>query len=99
MKIGKTESALNAEIERRGALFAVLLDPDASDDSALLKAGILAAENGADVLFVGGSFMGNFKLPAQVAALKPRSNCRLFFSPAVQVRWFRALMPFFSRRS
>ena len=28
MKPGKTELRLNAEIEKRGALFAVLLDPD-----------------------------------------------------------------------
>ncbi len=70
LQIGKTETALNLAIEKRGALFAVLLDPDTSDDTALLKAGLLAAENGADLLLVGGSFMGNFKLPAQVAALK-----------------------------
>lgn len=70
LQIGKTETALNSAIERRGALFAVLLDPDTSDDTALLKAGTLAAENGADLLLVGGSFMGNFKLPVQVAALK-----------------------------
>ena len=50
LQIGKTESALNAAIEKRGALFAVLLDPDTSDDTALLKAGSMAAENGADHL-------------------------------------------------
>lgn len=54
MQIGKTEARLNAEIERRGALFAVLLDPDTSDDQALLRAGKLALENGADLLLVGG---------------------------------------------
>lgn len=70
MKIGKIETLLNAEIERRGALFAVLLDPDTSDDLALMKTGVLAAENGADLLLVGGSFMGNFNLSSQVAALK-----------------------------
>ncbi len=70
LRIGKIETALNESIERRGALFAVLLDPDTSDDTSLLKAGTLAAENGADVLLVGGSFMGNFKLPSQVMALK-----------------------------
>ncbi len=70
IKLGKTESRLNEEIERHGALFAVLLDPDTSDDTALLKSGMLAAENGADVLLVGGSFMGNFNLPKQVLALK-----------------------------
>ena len=39
MKPGKTELRLNAEIEKRGALFAVLLDPDTSDESAFVKAG------------------------------------------------------------
>ncbi len=61
MKIGKIETLLNAEIERRGALFAVLLDPDTSDNSALMKAGTLAAENGADLLLVGMLFYGQFQ--------------------------------------
>ena len=55
MKPGKTELRLNAEIEKRGALFAVLLDPDTSDEAAFVKAGAMAAENGADLLLVGGS--------------------------------------------
>ena len=70
MKPGKTELRLNAEIEKRGALFAVLLDPDTSDEAAFVKAGAMAAENGADLLLVGGSYLGNFTLPKQVAALK-----------------------------
>ena len=70
MKPGKTELRLNAEIEKRGALFAVLLDPDTSDEAAFVKAGSMAAENGADLLLVGGSYLGNFTLPKQVAALK-----------------------------
>jgi putative glycerol-1-phosphate prenyltransferase/phosphoglycerol geranylgeranyltransferase len=37
MKIGKIETLLNAEIERRGALFAVLLDPDTSDEKSGFK--------------------------------------------------------------
>ena len=72
MKPGKTELRLNAEIEKRGALFAVLLDPDTSDEAAFVKAGAMAAENGADLLLVGGSYLGNFTLPKQVAALKAR---------------------------
>ena len=48
MKPGKTELRLNAEIEKRGALFAVLLDPDTSDEAAFVKAGAMAAANGAD---------------------------------------------------
>lgn len=81
INIGKTESRLNAEMERCGALFAVLLDPDTSDDLALLKSGMLAAENGADVLFVGGSFMGNFNLPKQVEALKKAVSLPVILFP------------------
>lgn len=81
MKIGKTEARLNAEIERRGALFAVLLDPDTSDDEALLKSGVLAQENGADLILVGGSFMGNFNLPRQVAALKTKVDLPVVLFP------------------
>lgn len=81
MKIGKTEARLNAEIEKRGALFAVLLDPDTSDDEALLKSGVLAQENGADLILVGGSFMGNFNLPRQVAALKAKVNLPVVLFP------------------
>ncbi len=81
MKIGKTETLLNESIEKRGALFAVLLDPDSSDDSALVRAGTLAAENGADVLFVGGSFMGNFDLPRQVAVLKSQVKLPVILFP------------------
>ncbi|MCQ2123371.1 MAG: geranylgeranylglyceryl/heptaprenylglyceryl phosphate synthase [Fibrobacter sp.] len=81
MKIGKTEARLNAEIEKRGALFAVLLDPDTSDDEALLKSGVLAQENGADLILVGGSFMGNFNLPRQVAALKAQVDLPVVLFP------------------
>lgn len=81
MKIGKTEARLNAEIEKRGALFAVLLDPDTSDDEALLKSGVLAQEHGADLILVGGSFMGNFNLPRQVAALKAQVDLPVVLFP------------------
>ncbi len=81
MKIGKTEARLNAEIEKRGALFAVLLDPDTSDDEALLKSGVLAQEHGADLILVGGSFMGNFNLPRQVTALKQKVDLPVVLFP------------------
>lgn len=68
--IGKTETTLQASIEKRGALFAVLLDPDTSDSGALLRAGLMAVENGADLILVGGSFMGNPNLPKQILELK-----------------------------
>ena len=72
---------MNAAIENRGALFAVLLDPDTSDDSALLKSGTMAAENGADLILVGGSFLGNFSLPRQVAALKAELDLPVVLFP------------------
>ena len=81
MKPGKTELRLNAEIEKRGALFAVLLDPDTSDEAAFVKAGSLAAENGADLLLVGGSYLGNFTLPKQVAALKAAVDLPVILFP------------------
>lgn len=67
---GRIEASLKEQIERRGALFAVLLDPDTSDSGALLRAGQLAVENGADLVLVGGSFMGNPDLPRQILELK-----------------------------
>jgi len=70
--VGKIEQTLNEQIDKRGALFAVLLDPDTSDQGALLKAGSLAVENGADLLLVGGSFMGNPNLPKQILELKAK---------------------------
>ena len=81
MKISAVETHLNSEMERRGALFAVLLDPDSSDDKALLKSGTLAAENGADLILVGGSFMGNFDLPRQVQALKQEVKLPIILFP------------------
>ncbi|HSQ42055.1 MAG TPA: geranylgeranylglyceryl/heptaprenylglyceryl phosphate synthase [Fibrobacteraceae bacterium] len=79
--IGKIESALNEKIASRGALFAVLLDPDTSDPTALLKAGSMAVENGADLLLVGGSFMGNANLPAQIMELKVRLQVPVILFP------------------
>ena len=81
MKPGKTELRLNADIEKRGALFAVLLDPDTSDETAFVKAGAMAAENGADLLLVGGSYLGNFTLPKQVAALKAHVDLPVVLFP------------------
>ena len=70
--IGTIETKLNEQIDKRGALFAVLLDPDTSDSSALLRSGAMAVENGADLLLVGGSFMGNPNLPKQILELKAK---------------------------
>lgn len=81
MKIGQIETRILEGIESRGALFAVLLDPDSAADDSLLKSGVLAAENGADLIFVGGSFMGNIELPRQVAALKSETGLPVVLFP------------------
>lgn len=78
---GKTESALQTMISQKGALFAVLLDPDTSDQGALLRSGSMAAENGADLLLVGGSFMGNPQLPRQIAELKSKIQLPIVLFP------------------
>jgi len=63
------EEKLIAKIKER-ALFAVLLDPDASESDAFLETGKIAFENGADLILVGGSLVGNASLPKKVAELK-----------------------------
>ena len=59
----------------------MLLDPDTSDEAAFVKAGSMAAENGADLLLVGGSYLGNFTLPKQVAALKAAVDLPVILFP------------------
>jgi putative glycerol-1-phosphate prenyltransferase/phosphoglycerol geranylgeranyltransferase len=63
------EETLSAKIKER-ALFAVLLDPDSSKSDAFGETGKMAFDAGADLLFVGGSLMGNANLPKKVAELK-----------------------------
>jgi putative glycerol-1-phosphate prenyltransferase/phosphoglycerol geranylgeranyltransferase len=41
----------------------------------------MAAENGADLLLVGGSYLGNFTLPKQVAALKAHVDLPVVLFP------------------
>jgi len=65
----KIEDKLVAKIKEH-ALFAVLLDPDSSESDAFLETGKMAFENDADLIFVGGSLIGNASLPKKVAELK-----------------------------
>jgi len=55
---------------KESALFAVLLDPDSSESDVFLETGKMAFENGADLILVGGSLVGNANLPTKVAELK-----------------------------
>lgn len=54
--IGKTEKYINEAISRDGAILSVVIDPiDWPSPDAAIKAGIGAAEAGADLVAVGGS--------------------------------------------
>lgn len=65
---------LKKEIERRGALFAVLLDPDSNTPESFVEAGVMAAENGADFFLIGGSFMGNPNFAPMIAELREKTK-------------------------
>ena len=54
--IGKTERYINEAISREGGILSVIIDPvDWPSPDAAVKAGIAAAEAGADLVAVGGS--------------------------------------------
>ncbi|MCL2282631.1 MAG: geranylgeranylglyceryl/heptaprenylglyceryl phosphate synthase [Fibromonadales bacterium] len=74
------EEKLIAKIKER-ALFAVLLDPDASESDAFLETGKMAHENGADLILVGGSLVGNASLPKKVAELKKSIDIPIVLFP------------------
>ena len=54
--MGKTEKYLLESLHQKGALMAALIDPlDYADLNMAIKAGVLAADAGADYVLVGGS--------------------------------------------
>jgi len=76
----KIEEKLIAKIKEH-ALFAVLLDPDASESDAFLETGKMAFESGADLILVGGSLIGNANLPKKIAELKKSMNIPIVLFP------------------
>jgi len=91
----KTEEKLVAKIKEH-ALFAVLLDPDASESDAFLETGKMAFEAGADLLLVGGSLIGNANLPKRIAELKSLVSIPIVLFPGVPRKLCLALTPCFS---
>ncbi|MGC8479076.1 MAG: geranylgeranylglyceryl/heptaprenylglyceryl phosphate synthase [Candidatus Micrarchaeia archaeon] len=56
LKIGKTEKYINEQLERKGALLFMVVDPvDYKDEKDAIKFAKDSAEGGADVILVGGS--------------------------------------------
>jgi putative glycerol-1-phosphate prenyltransferase/phosphoglycerol geranylgeranyltransferase len=76
----RIEESLTAKIKEH-ALFAVLLDPDSSDSDVFFEIGQAAFENGADLILVGGSLIGNANLPKKVAELKNSISIPIILFP------------------
>lgn len=55
-KIGKTEKYIHETLEEKGAMFFADLDPvDYATPDEAVKVGVASAENGADIILIGGS--------------------------------------------
>lgn len=76
----KLEKELAVKIKEK-ALFSVLLDPDVSDDNVFLKTAEAACKANADLIFVGGSLVGNVNLPTKIAELKKHINIPVILFP------------------
>jgi putative glycerol-1-phosphate prenyltransferase/phosphoglycerol geranylgeranyltransferase len=76
-----TETRIKTAIAEKGALLAVLLDPDTSEGSALARAGEFAQKGGADLLLVGASFLAAQNMGAQVRELKSAVDCPVVLFP------------------
>ena len=61
--------------------FAVLVDPDESDARTCTHLGKLAANNGVDMLLVGGSLVVDDRLEDSVRALKESSGLPVILFP------------------
>ena len=70
MIIGNIESQLLKKSEEVGTVYTVLMDPDSHNLESFIRSGEMAAKNGADCFFVGGSFMGTPQWVAMVQSLK-----------------------------
>ncbi len=78
---GPVEQKLNSLIDEKGALFIMLLDPDSESPEKILESGMLAKENGVDVLFLGGSFIGNTFFSQIAKSLKEKTGLPIILFP------------------
>ena len=79
--IGPVEQGLLETRERRGGVFAVLLDPDSHTPESFLASAEMAAEGGADLFLVGGSFMGTPLYAQMVKTLRERFTLPVVLFP------------------
>jgi len=74
------EESLFAKIKEQ-ALFAVLLDPDSSENDVFLETGRMAFESNADLILVGGSLVDNVNLSKKIEELKNIVNIPVILFP------------------
>jgi len=72
---------LKSVIEKRGAAYVVLLDPDKKNDSSIESRVELANKSNVDALFVGGSLMMDGKCNDRVRRIKETSDVPVIFFP------------------
>lgn len=74
-------AGLLREIERRGALYLVLLDPDGPDPDGNARLATLAARAGADAILVGGSLSLRSRMVETIRAVKTAVNLPVIIFP------------------
>jgi putative glycerol-1-phosphate prenyltransferase/phosphoglycerol geranylgeranyltransferase len=79
--IGKIEQSLLDSADTHGCGWAILLDPDSLTEKEFLEAGARAQKVGADVIFVGGSFMGTPAFTIMTEKLKTLLDIPLVLFP------------------
>jgi phosphoglycerol geranylgeranyltransferase len=80
-EIGPTEQRLHDGIGVRGALLAILLDPDRHEPDRLSRAAEVCEQGGADLLLVGSSLMLRDTFDLAVAAIRKGSQLPLIIFP------------------
>ncbi len=78
---GPTELRFNETISRRGAVLAILLDPDRNAASELSEAASVCQEGDTDFIFVGSSLMLRDNFSEAVAAIREGSDLPLIIFP------------------
>ncbi|MBF0432683.1 MAG: geranylgeranylglyceryl/heptaprenylglyceryl phosphate synthase [Fibrobacteria bacterium] len=79
--MGPIEQQLEQQITEKGALFFILLDPDSELPENIITSGILAAQNGADAILIGGSFIGNPLFSKIVQEIKSKVDIPVILFP------------------
>ena len=68
-------------IEKKGAVYIVLIDPDKEDDNSIINRVENANNSGVDALFVGGSIMMDINYNSIVKKIKSLSNIPVILFP------------------